>query len=76
MAYKYSDYTVVINFMHCPKHDFGAETHLDGGGTSTLSSHLQPLLMRMLGLSLTLAAQLSGESHKNSDYTAMIAVMY
>jgi len=26
MAYKYSDYTVVINFMQCPKHDFGAET--------------------------------------------------
>ena len=63
MAYKDSDYTVVIT-----------ETHLGGGDTSAFVSPWPPLLVR--SLRLPVAVTFLAKAHEDSDHMAVIAVVH
>ena len=72
MAYKDSDYTIVIAVICWPKCVFSVlNLTLVLELQVYLSSHRPPLLKRSLPLSL--AVQLSGKAHEDSDYTALNA---
>ena len=72
MAYRDSDYTVVIATMQ--PHNFGAETHHGGRDTSAF---VVPSAAIARSLSSTLVAStVLRRPHKDSDHTTVIAVVH
>jgi len=72
MSYKNFDYTIMIALMCWPKmYNFGIETHLGVELWVLLSS-----VNRHCLLQISLAVQLSGKALKDSDCTAMNAVVH
>ena len=76
MAYEDSDYTVVIAIMHAlsQPYNFGAETQLGGGDTSTFVVR-SAAIARSLSSTL-FASTLLRRPHKDSDHTAVIAIVH
>ena len=72
MAYKDSDYTVVIAMPQ--PHNNCAEAHLGGGDTSTFVV-LSAAIARSLSSTLVASTALR-RPHKDSDHTAVIAVVH
>ena len=76
MAYEDSDYTFMIAIMHCPNRTILVliKTHLGGGDTSDF---VVPSAAIARSLSSTLVAStVLRRPHKDSDHTAMIAVVH
>ena len=76
MAYEDSDYTFMIAIMHCMSqpYNFGDKPHLGGGDTSDFvvpSAAIARSLSSMLVASTVLR-----RPHKDSDHTAVIAVVH
>ena len=73
-SHKDSDYTIMITLVCWPKcMNFGPETHL---GVGDMSTFVFPLGAIIRAIRISLAIQLSGKAHEDSDYTAMNTVVH
>ena len=74
MAYRDSDYTVLIAHAATQPHNFGAETH---HGVRDTSAFVMPSVAIARSLSSKfVASTVLRRPHKDSDHTAVITVAY